>query len=161
MPCASLFRSCRKQLSRHCRKRIPLFASIRPREENFRILLGTITLHHLRNMRLLEPKLFYANERTFIHYVKRGLVALLLCTILPYTKSPVLRAALFASGPALVTYFFWCYLVFEQRCHVLASMVAVSRKDYRVDVQAGPGIVFGCTLVVTLSTLGVYSFVDT
>ncbi len=48
-----------------------------PRQTGHRVdLRGGIVTHKLRNMKLVEPKVFFANERTFLHYVKHGFVLL-------------------------------------------------------------------------------------
>lgn len=52
---------------------------------------GNIVAHKLRNMRLVEPKSFFANERTFLHYTKHGIFVLFLIHFLPQMGNEVLH----------------------------------------------------------------------
>ncbi len=111
--------------------------------------------HKVRNMRLLEPKSFFANERTFLHYVRHGIFVLLLIHFLPQVGSETLRTWSFVFAPALTTYFVWCWATYRKRAESIRLRWSVNpgERAYDLHSTAGPTLVFVISVFLLASLI--------
>ncbi|CAD7945368.1 unnamed protein product [Amoebophrya sp. A120] len=117
--------------------------------------------HKIRNMRVLEAKAFFANERTFVHYAKHGLVFLLFLRYIAHSQNETWRGLSFVLAPFLGTYFVWCLLMYQDRTQILVKQEAVCRsKNYRMDSAEGPLLSFFLAVTLLFAVLVLFFFVD-
>ena len=97
----------------------------------------------------------FANERTFLHYMQKGMFfSLLTISMLrhpvetPWGKVGLVLAAM------TITYMIWAYGVFQGRMQVIRTRRNVKKFD-RFDEPRGPLVVFGM-MVSAMAVTAVY-----
>lgn len=116
--------------------------------------------HAVRDVRLIEPKLFFANERTFIHYAEHGVICIALIHFMVTLGSQECRILGFLLAPFTITYLIWCYMEYVNRDNKLKDRVAVERLESRLDNVRGPHVVcvLACSMIASSFALSMSSF---
>ncbi len=104
---------------------------------------------------LLEPKVMFANERTYLHYLQKGLfLSIVSMMMMRHPMSSAWGKLGLVLGAVTVTYLIWSYGVFLGRMQVIRKRRNVKKYD-RFDEPRGPMVIFAMILTI-LGVTGLY-----
>ena len=105
----------------------------------------------VKDMKSMEPKSIFANERTFLHYCQKGLYLLTVGVGIGMRESGV-AASLVQVAIALLTiaYLITVYRQFVTRQNLLLSRQAVRKAEERLNISSGPLLAGGMVLLGSL-----------
>lgn len=98
--------------------------------------------HLLKDMQNLDPKAVFANERTLLHYVEKGLYSSVLGVLLLKQETASYRWLGGALVVASVAYFVWCLAVYQDRLARITGRSSVGKdRSMRLYLSQGPYVV--------------------
>jgi len=110
--------------------------------------------HAIKDIHLIEPKLFFANERTFLHYIEYATLSVALIHFLVTLGNKPCRLAGCIMGPFVVTFIVWCYVEYENRNVKLRERLSATKIERRLDARRGPHVVLA--VVCTMMTISLW-----
>eukprot|EP00397_Hematodinium_sp_SG-2012_P020141 GEMP01020733.1.p1 GENE.GEMP01020733.1~~GEMP01020733.1.p1 ORF type:complete len:692 (+),score=153.26 GEMP01020733.1:176-2251(+) len=82
--------------------------------------------HAIKDIQLIEPKLYFANERTFIHYAEHGAI---IVTLIHFMLTLGTKETRFVAMLLAITYIMWCYMEYAERNEKLHKRVAADKRE--------------------------------
>merc|ERR1712194_226351 len=102
----------------------------------------------LKDIPLLEPKAAYANERTFLHYVKVGVLSWIAAHIMAGSSKNSYMLVLFFA-PFLIAYLIAVFAaIFCVRAVNLRNQVTITRSAESLESVIGPSLATGLALAL-------------
>ena len=95
----------------------------------------------VKDMKTIEPKSIYANERTFLHYCQKAVFLLTVGIGVSYGIIPtpwIGNVVRIVVGLVCLGYLFIVYASFLKRQNQLLTRKAVTKNNQRLDIQRGP-----------------------
>ena len=94
----------------------------------------------VKDMKALEPKSVFANERTFLHYCQKGMFLLTVGVSLglPTELGVGAHATRAAVAAVVIAYLVMVFAEFQTRQKKLLSITAVTKQRERLDITSGP-----------------------
>jgi hypothetical protein len=114
-----------------------------------------------KDVRLIEPKSLFANERTFLHYTRKSTycVAMVGLTFRQAKHSEGSTRFFLLSFGVIVSLFLLAYIVWAnvsyfERQKLITSKMAINKFKERLDVPFGPTLATALVVVMITSTVG-------